>query len=357
MKRKLYLAVAVLAVLALGACQSLPEKQPVTDSPIQLGAGEWRTTDTLLVVTDASLSTYQNETFPDAQALTRAYVASLPTASAKAERQGPYRVGTTSFGGTRRQGAPIAPYDAQALGDATAELEIIGEQTPLHAVLEDATAVIGGLENPGRVAVVVITDGVPDNERLALDAGKQLVGSVPGGVCIHTVQVGNESQAAEFLSSLAALSGCGSSRNASGLQTANALQGFTRTTMVGKAPLPPVASRPPSRRIVLRGVNFEFDKSDVRPQDQAVLEAAIEALRGTSGAKVRIIGHTDSVGTMEHNEALSMRRAKAVVDFLIDSGIDSNRLEAAGEGMANPVASNDTRDGRAQNRRVEFEVR
>ena len=356
MKRKLYLAVAVLAVLALGACQSLPEKQPVTDSPIQLGAGEWRTTDTLLVVTDASLSTYQNETFPDAQALTRAYVASLPTASAKAERQGPYRVGTTSFGGTRRQGAPIAPYDSQALGEATAELEIIGEQTPLHAVLEDATAVIGGLENPGRVAVVVITDGVPDNERLALDAGKQLVGKVPGGACIHTVQVGNESQAAEFLKSLAALSGCGSSRNASDLQTASALQGFTRTTMVGNA-LRPVGSPPPSRRIVLRGVNFDFDKSDVRPQDQAVLEAAIEALRGTSGAKVRIIGHTDSVGTMEHNEALSMRRASAVVDFLINAGIDADRLEAAGEGMANPVASNDTRDGRAQNRRVEFEVR
>ena len=112
MKSKLCL---VVAVLALGACQSLPEKQPVTDSPIQLRVGEWRTTDTLLVVTDASLSTYQNESFPDAQALTRAYVASLPTASAKAERQGPYRVGTISFGGTKRQGAPIAPYDVQAI--------------------------------------------------------------------------------------------------------------------------------------------------------------------------------------------------------------------------------------------------
>ena len=352
MKSKLCL---VVAVLALGACQSLPEKQPVTDSPIQLGAGEWRTTDTLLVVTDASLSTYQNETFPDAQALTRAYVASLPAASAKAERQGPYRVGTTSFGGTQRQGAPIAPYDAQALGEATAELEIIGEQTPLHAVLEDATVVIGGLENPGRVAVIIISDGVPDNERLTLDAGKQLAGGVSGGVCIHTIQVGNDSQGAEFLKSLAALSGCGSSRNASSLQTANALEGFTRTTMVGRAPLPPVGS--PSRKIVLRGVNFDFDKSDVRSQDQSVLEAAIEALSETPGAKVRITGHTDSLGSMEYNEFLSVRRASAVRDFLINAGIDADRLEAAGDGMANPVASNDSRDGRAQNRRVEFEVR
>jgi OOP family OmpA-OmpF porin len=354
MKIKLCLAVAVLA---LGACQSLPEKQPVTNSPIQLGAGEWRTTDTLLVVTDASLSTYQNETFPDAQALTRAYVASLPTAGAKAERQGPYRVGTTSFGGTQRQGAPIAPYDADALGQATADLEIIGDQTPLHAVLEDATTVIGGLDNPGRAAVIVFTDGVPDNERLTLEAGKQLAGSASGGVCIHTVQVGDDPKGAEFLKSLAALSGCGSSRNASSLQTANALEGFTRTTMVGRAPLPPVAAAPPSRKIVLRGVNFDFDKSDVRPDDEGVLEAAIEALKETPGARVRITGHTDSTGPEAYNEALSIRRAKSVKEFLINAGIDADRLEAAGYGVTNPVASNDTRDGRAQNRRVEFEVR
>jgi len=353
MKSKLCLAVAVLA---LGACQSLPEKQPVTSSPIQLGAGEWRTTDTLLVVTDASLSTYQNETFPDAQALTRAYVASLPTATAKAERQGPYRVGTTSFGGTERQGAPIAPYDAAALGQATADLEIIGEQTPLHAVLEDATTVIAGLDNPGRAAVIVFTDGVPDNERLALEAGRQLAGSASGGVCIHTVQVGDDPAGAEFLKSLAALSGCGSSRNASSLQTANALEGFTRTTMVGRAPLSPVAAAPPGRKIVLRGVNFDFDKSDVRSDDEGVLEAAIEALKETPGARVRITGHTDSVGPEAYNEALSVRRARSVKSFLINAGIGADRLEAAGYGLTNPVASNDTRDGRAQNRRVEFEV-
>ena len=68
MKSKLCI---VVAVLAFAACQSLPEKQPVMDSPIQLGVGEWRTIDTLLVVTDASLSTYQNKSFSDAQALTR----------------------------------------------------------------------------------------------------------------------------------------------------------------------------------------------------------------------------------------------------------------------------------------------
>jgi OOP family OmpA-OmpF porin len=353
MKSKLTL---VVAVLVLGACQSLPEKQPVTDSPIQLGAGEWRTTDTLLVVTDASLSTYQNETFPDAQALTRAYVASLPTASAKAERQGPYRVGTTSFGGRRRQGAPIAPYDARALGEAMADLDIIGEQTPLHAVFEDAAAVIGSLDNPGRVAVIVFTDGVPSNERLALDAGKQLVGSAPGGVCIHAVQVGNDPQGTEFVKSLAELSGCSSSRNASSLQTARALESFTRTTMVGKAPLPPVAAPPPPRKIVLRGVNFDFDKSEIRPEDEAVLDAAIEALKETPRARVRISGYTDSIGTMEYNEALSIRRANTVKDFLVNAGIDADRLEPAGYGLTKPVASNDTGDGRAQNRRVEFEV-
>ncbi len=354
MKSKLCI---VVAVLAFAACQSLPEKQPVMDSPIQLGVGEWRTIDTLLVVTDASLSTYQNKSFSDAQALTRAYVASLPTASAKAERQGPYRVGTISFGGTERQGAPIAPYDAKALGEATAELAIIGDQTPLHAVFEDASAAIGGLDNPGRVAVIVVTDGVPDNERLALDAGKQLVSSVPGGVCIHAIQVGSDPEGAEFVKSLAALSGCGSSQNASSLQTASALEGFTRSTMMGNAPLPPVAAPPPPRKIVLRGLNFDFDKSEIRSADSAVLEAAVEELKETPEARVRITGYTDSIGTVEYNETLSIRRANAVKDFLVHSGVDADRLEAAGEGVTNPVASNETREGRAQNRRVELEVR
>ena len=72
--------------------------------------------------------------------------------------------------------------------------------------------------------------------------------------------------------------------------------------------------------------------------------------------KLDIVGHTDSTGTEAYNQALSVRRAQAVRAYLIAAGIDAARLTASGKGESSPIASNDTRDGRAKNRRVEFIV-
>ncbi len=188
---KTRLALMFLA-LALAACQQMPAKQPVTSSPIALGPNEWRVTETVLIVTDASLSMYKERAFPDAKALSQAIAASLPSDQAAAEREGPYRAGTLGFGGRERQGAPIAPLDAAALAQATSELNILGSLTPLDRVLDEAARSIGGLGHAGRVAVIVVTDGSPDDEARTLAAGRRLVESSPGGVCLHTIQVGDE---------------------------------------------------------------------------------------------------------------------------------------------------------------------
>lgn len=120
--------------------------------------------------------------------------------------------------------------------------------------------------------------------------------------------------------------------------------------------LPPVAAPPPPvpQKIVLRGVNFEFDSDAIRSDDQAVLDAAIEALRADPAVKVKITGFTDSTGPDAHNQMLSKRRAASVGDYLSSKGVDSSRLTVDGMGPSNPVADNATRDGRAQNRRVEL---
>jgi outer membrane protein OmpA-like peptidoglycan-associated protein len=72
---------------------------------------------------------------------------------------------------------------------------------------------------------------------------------------------------------------------------------------------------------------------------------------------VEVAGHTDATGTDEYNQGLSERRARSVVDYLVGKGIDRSRLDAVGRGESQPVADNGTRDGRAQNRRVELNVR
>lgn len=118
-----------------------------------------------------------------------------------------------------------------------------------------------------------------------------------------------------------------------------------------------VAAAPPAKRkIVLRGVNFDFDKSNIRPDARPILDAAIATLKEDPNARVAVEGHTDSIGSEEYNMKLSQRRAESVVDYLVAGGIARSRLEPIGMGESDPVATNDTEDGRAQNRRVELRV-
>jgi outer membrane protein OmpA-like peptidoglycan-associated protein len=120
-------------------------------------------------------------------------------------------------------------------------------------------------------------------------------------------------------------------------------------------PAPPPPPPPPTRRrIILRGVNFDFDKATIRPDAVAILDEAVEILREQPGIDVSVDGHTDAVGSDEYNERLSERRARAVADYLARHGIDRARLQPRGFGESHPVASNDSAEGRAQNRRVEL---
>jgi OOP family OmpA-OmpF porin len=119
-------------------------------------------------------------------------------------------------------------------------------------------------------------------------------------------------------------------------------------------PPPPPPPAPAPARIVLRGVNFDFDKADIRPDAQVTLDSAAEVLNENPSARVEVAGHTDSVGTDEYNQDLSERRARAVVDYLAGKGVSADRLSPAGYGESRPVADNGTADGRAQNRRVEL---
>jgi outer membrane protein OmpA-like peptidoglycan-associated protein len=114
---------------------------------------------------------------------------------------------------------------------------------------------------------------------------------------------------------------------------------------------------PAKKRIVLRGVNFDFNKYNIRPQDVPILEEAVRTLKAEGLPTVIAIGYTDSVGTDAYNDKLSMQRADSVRSWLVSHGIPRDKIVAEGRGERDPVASNDTADGRAQNRRVELKIR
>jgi len=119
---------------------------------------------------------------------------------------------------------------------------------------------------------------------------------------------------------------------------------------------PPPPPAPVRRKIVLRGVHFDFDKSNIRPDARPILDEAIHILKDEPEIRVSVEGHTDSMGTEAYNQRLSERRARSVVDYLVAGGISRSRLDPVGFGESDPVASNATEEGRAQNRRVELKV-
>jgi OmpA-OmpF porin, OOP family len=108
------------------------------------------------------------------------------------------------------------------------------------------------------------------------------------------------------------------------------------------------------QKLVLRGVHFDFNKSNIRPGDAAVLDEAVTTLKANPNTTVNVDGYCDAIGGEEYNLKLSDRRANAVVDYLVKGGIPSSRLIPHGYGKTDFVATNDTAEGRAQNRRVEL---
>jgi outer membrane protein OmpA-like peptidoglycan-associated protein len=101
-------------------------------------------------------------------------------------------------------------------------------------------------------------------------------------------------------------------------------------------------------------VSFDVGRADIKPQLRQVLDQFAQGLQNQPTSVVRIIGHADATGSDEANNYLSAQRAQSVRNFLVDRGVNGNRVETAGRGSREPVATNDTAEGRARNRRVEI---
>jgi len=119
------------------------------------------------------------------------------------------------------------------------------------------------------------------------------------------------------------------------------------------APAPTPAPAPP-QKLVLEGVNFDFDKATLRQEDIAIIDRDITSLDEWGNVNIEVAGHTDSRGSDAYNMNLSQQRAEAVRNYLVSKGIAADRLSARGYGESQPVADNATDEGRFKNRRVEL---
>lgn len=110
----------------------------------------------------------------------------------------------------------------------------------------------------------------------------------------------------------------------------------------------------PDKPVILQGVNFEFDKSVLLEESKQILDRVAASLIAHPEVKIEVGGHCDSDGSDEYNLGLSDRRAKAVRDYLIKKGVPATRLTSKGYGESQPIADNNTAEGKAKNRRVEL---
>lgn len=100
--------------------------------------------------------------------------------------------------------------------------------------------------------------------------------------------------------------------------------------------------------------SFDFNKAALKPEFKPTLDKVAGVLRDDPSLRIRVVGHTDSVGSATYNQQLSEKRARATADYLISRGVSSSQVSVEGRGESEPRASNATADGRAQNRRVEI---
>jgi len=128
------------------------------------------------------------------------------------------------------------------------------------------------------------------------------------------------------------------------------------------APIEPIVSLTPLEitetprgpMVSLDDVLFDFDKSTLRPEAQPILQQAAALLNENADQVALIEGHTDHTGDAQFNQFLSIERSRSVKDALVSYGVDATRIKTDGLGETQPVSSNDTREGRQANRRVEI---
>jgi OmpA-OmpF porin, OOP family len=184
------------------------------------------------------------------------------------------------------------------------------------------------------------------------------VGAIGGGIATGAASnntgafdIGNDNEDKALAIATGAIGGA-----ALGAILGHCLWDQKRIVQAAPPPSPAPAPPPVQKKIVLRGVNFDFDKSNIRADAAPILKEAASILKDNPNVKITVEGHTDSKGTDDYNLKLSMRRAAAVKAYLVQEGVADARLSTRGLGESQPVASNETDDGRAQNRRVELKV-
>jgi OOP family OmpA-OmpF porin len=277
-----------------------------------------------------------------------------------------------------------APYEKGALDDGLNKIGFSVGESPLNLAL-DATAQ-DFKSAQGDIAVIIFTDA--DKDVMVYDAVKKSAAALKAQygnrICFYAVQIGVDPEGKELLEQVVQTGQCGCYVTGDQIASSEGMADFVTKVFLKKAPPKPAPvvvekiiildsdgdgvpdnldkcpGTPKGARVnkdgcwVIEHVLFDFDKYNIKPQFCHLLDEAAVVFVNNPGLRVRIEGHTDNIGTAAYNMKLSLRRANAVMNYFIKKGIAKERLRSEGFGFTRPVATNETAEGRALNRRVQL---
>jgi OOP family OmpA-OmpF porin len=243
-----------------------------------------------------------------------------------------------------------ATYQRADFSNGLAMLECAGGVTPMA----DGVNVGGGtVKGSGKVALVLVSDFWEINSNAVIATVDTLKADYGDRLCIHTIKVGDAAHSGDLTAALAAVNNCGSSVDAASLASSAAMAGYVTDVLLAPATVVKYEKSSMSASAL-----FDHDRSNLKDEGKAALHALDESIKakGASVVDIDVIGHTDSDGTEEYNMGLSIRRAESVRDYMVSEGVDASIIDVSGEGESNPIVSNATKEGRAENRRVDIHV-
>ena len=242
--------------------------------------------------------------------------------------------------------------------------------SPLYGSLSEVSK--DWFEDKGDIAVIVISDGKDMDER-EVQAAMDLKNRYGDRICIYTILIGNDPFGRSVMDRIAQSGKCGVALNGDQLLDKKRMEKFTRTVFLKPASKEYIAQDgsipdwcdlcPGTKKatdngwdlVIQADVLFDFDKFHLKPEGVAALDQIVHYLKQHPMLNLHISGHTDNYGSMAYNITLSKRRALTGYNYLVNKGIETQRLSMSWHSYTIPVATNDTPEGRALNRRLEFE--
>lgn len=279
-------------------------------------------------------------------------------------------------------------YSKPALTKAVAPYTMGAGFSPLDEAFDSATVDLRSQSQSRRMALIAFSDGEDMDNYAPVAAAERMKSAYGDRICIYTVHLGDNMKGRELMKKIANAGQCGFMVTGDSISTAAGMADFVeqvfldakREEPVKRAPMEgmkkapeaaatmeemkkaPAAATEVEQKIIEKGrakllVEFDFNKAVVRPKYYKEIENLADVMKKYPDLNIVVEGHTDNIGGKQYNEKLSQKRAEAIRDTMVKKfNIASTRVKAKGYGLSKPIATNSTKEGRQQNRRVEAAV-